>query len=96
MPKRPIIYAFIDSQNLNLGVSKDISSNKGKIIYKGWKLDYKKFRIYLKDKFRVSKAFVFIGYIKDNEKLYSNLKRFGYELVFKPTVKDSKGNPNGG
>ncbi len=48
-------YAFIDSQNLNLGTSKDIRK-KGKIIYKGWKLDFKKFRKYLSDKFRVNKA----------------------------------------
>ncbi len=95
MPKRPIIYAFIDSQNLNLGANKDIRSNKGKIIYRGWKLDYRKFRIYLKDKFRVSRAFLFIGRIKGNEQLYSNLEKWGYELVFKPTVKDSSGKPKG-
>jgi len=33
--KREIIYAFIDSQNLNLGTSKDLVKN-GKVIYKGW------------------------------------------------------------
>jgi len=93
--KRQTIYAFIDSQNLNLGTSKDIRNKRGKIIYNGWKLDYKKFRIYLKDKFRVSKALLFIGYIKDNERLYSNLKRWHYELVFKPTVKDSGGKAKG-
>jgi len=82
--KKPIVYAFIDSQNLNLGTSKDIYKN-GKIIYKGWKLDFKKFRRYLKDKFRVEKAFLFIGYIKKNEKLYRFLKQSGYQLVFKPT-----------
>ena len=38
------VYAFIDSQNLNLGTSKDIYKN-GKLIYKGWKLDFKKFGI---------------------------------------------------
>jgi hypothetical protein len=32
-------YAFIDSQNLNLGI---------RIL--GWKLDYARFRIYLKEK----------------------------------------------
>ncbi len=44
-----IIYAFIDSQNLNLGVKNDIVRN-GKIIYTGWPLDYKKLIIYLKNK----------------------------------------------
>jgi len=82
----PIIYAFIDSQNLNLGTSKDLFNRKGKKIYKGWKLDFKKFRIYLSDKFHVSKAFLFIGYIKENERMYRQLKSFGYELIFKPTT----------
>jgi uncharacterized LabA/DUF88 family protein len=88
------IYAFIDSQNLNLGTSKDIYRNK-KLIYKGWKLDFRKFRRYLSDKFRVSKAFLFIGYIKQNKKLYRRLKTFGYKLVFKPTVADNQGKPKG-
>lgn len=92
--KKLRIYAFIDSQNLNLGTSKDIYRNK-KLIYEGWKLDFKKFRKYLSDKFRVSKAFLFIGYIKQNEKLYRRLKNFGYELIFKPTVSDNQGKPKG-
>ena len=82
----PIVYAFIDSQNLNLGTSKDLRKGR-KIIYKGWRLDYKKFRQYLTDKFRVQKAFLFIGYIKQYEKMYESLKSYGYELVYKPTVK---------
>jgi len=92
--KKPIVYAFIDSQNLNLGTSKDIYKN-GKLIYKGWKLDFKKFRRYLKDKFKVEKAFLFIGYIKKNEELYRFLKSAGYNLVFKPTTKDNFGKAKG-
>ncbi len=88
------VYAFIDSQNLNLGTSKDIFHGK-KLIYKGWKLDFKKFRRYLTDKFRVDKALLCIGYIKQNEKLYEQLKYYGYNLVFKPTVKDSLGKSKG-
>lgn len=88
------IYAFIDSQNLNLGTSKDIYKGKKKI-YDGWKLDYKKFRRYLLDKFRAQKAFLFIGYIKQNEYMYQKLHSYGYELVFKPTVKDNQGKPKG-
>jgi uncharacterized LabA/DUF88 family protein len=88
------IYAFIDSQNLNLGTSKEIFHGR-KLVYKGWKLDFKKFRKYLADKFRVDKALLCIGYIKQNEKLYKQLKSFGYDLVFKPTVKDSQGKSKG-
>ncbi len=91
---KPKTYAFIDSQNLNLGTSESIFKH-GKIVYRGWKLDFKKFRRYLTDKFRVQKAFLCIGYVKQNEKLYKNLKSYGYELVFKPTVKDNQGKPKG-
>lgn len=70
------IYAFIDSQNLNLGTLKD-----------GWKLDFRKFRMYLRNKYRVEKAFLFIGYIKGNQKLYDRLERYGYDVIFKPVLK---------
>lgn len=93
--KRQKVYTFIDSQNLNYGTCKNIETKKGKIIYKGWKLDFKKFRVYLNDKFRVKKAFIFIGYMKENAYLYRSLKKYGYELVFKPTVKDSSGKLKG-
>ncbi len=88
------VYAFIDSQNLNLGTGKSIL-RRGKIVYKGWKLDFKKFRRYLFDKFRVQKAFLFIGYIKQNERMYHKLRSFGYELIFKPTVWDNQGKAKG-
>lgn len=92
--KHPIVYAFIDSQNLNLGTSKDIYRRR-KFIYKGWKLDFKKFRKYLSDKFRIAKALLFIGYIPKNRTLYRKLKGYGYELIFKPTVKDDEGKAKG-
>lgn len=69
------IYAFIDSQNLNLGVKSS-----------GWQLDFKKFRIYLKEKYQVEKAYLFIGQIAGNEKLYTYLQESGYILIFKPTL----------
>ncbi len=73
--KKPVVYAFIDSQNLNLGVQSQ-----------GWKLDFKKFRLYLKNKYGVEKAYLFIGMVPGNEQLYSHLSLAGYQLVFKPTV----------
>ncbi|MCD4756193.1 NYN domain-containing protein [bacterium] len=79
-----IVYAFIDSQNLNLGVRS-----------LGWKLDFGKFRVYLKDKYNVSEAFLFLGYVESNRKLYIYLTSVGYELVFKPTVRDFKGRVKG-
>jgi len=92
--KKEIVYTFIDSQNLNLGTSKDLYKGE-KLIYKGWRLDFKKFRKYLKDKFKVEKAFLFIGYIKKNWKLYKYLESCGYELIYKPTTIDNQGKPKG-
>jgi len=73
------IYAFIDSQNLNLAIQ-DCN----------WNLDFNKFYIYLKDKYKVSKAFLFIGYVAGNEALYTYLQRSGYIVIFKPTLKYEK------
>ena len=69
------VYAFIDSQNLNLG-----------ILGCGWKLDFGRFRVYLKDKYNVSKAYLFIGYVAGNEALYTYLHQAGYVVIFKPTL----------
>lgn len=68
-------YAFIDSQNLNLGVRT-----------LGWNIDYRKFRLYLKNKYDVSHAFLFIGLVANNQQLYTELQKAGFILVFKPTV----------
>jgi len=68
-------YAFIDSQNLNLSIRSQ-----------GWVLDFKRFRIYLKDKYSIAKAFLFIGYVSTNQNLYISLQEDGYILVFKPTL----------
>jgi uncharacterized LabA/DUF88 family protein len=77
-------YAFIDSQNLNLSVQG-----------MGWRMDFLKFRIFLRDKYRISKAFIFIGYVSGNEGLYTKLQETGYIVIFKPTLETNgkiKGN----
>lgn len=78
-------YAFIDSQNLNMGVSSNVV-HKGKNIYRGWKLDYRKFRIFLRNKYRVENAYLFIGNMAGQEALYTYLQECGYILVLKPTT----------
>jgi len=74
-------YAFIDGNNLYLGVKSQ-----------GWKLDYKKFRILLRDKYKVTKAFLFIGYVPGNELMYKNFQEAGFICIFKPIleIKDGK------
>jgi len=68
-------FAFIDAQNLNLGLQS-----------LGWKLDWKRFRVYLKDKYQISTAYLFIGYLQENQDLYSSLQKAGYILIFKPEL----------
>ena len=65
---KPNNYAFIDSQNLNLGVRDQ-----------GWKLDFGRFRVYLKDKYQATKAFLFIGYVAGNQALlYVKLQKMTF------------------
>jgi uncharacterized LabA/DUF88 family protein len=77
-------YAFIDSQNLNLSIRSQ-----------GWILDFSKFRKYLEDKYNIEKAFIFIGYIPENQALYTNLQKDGFIVIFKPTLTLPKGKVKG-
>ena len=76
-------FAYIDGQNLNLGVRS-----------MGWILDMKKFRIYLKEKYGVFKTYIFIGFVAENQRMYNAFQEYGYTLVFKPVIddKEPKGN----
>ena len=77
-------FAFIDSQNLNLGVKSQ-----------GWKLDWRKFRQYLRNKYHVEKAYTFIGYKPGNEALYTHMQNMGYIVILKPTLELPDGGVKG-
>ncbi|OGM21608.1 hypothetical protein A2714_02130 [Candidatus Woesebacteria bacterium RIFCSPHIGHO2_01_FULL_38_9] len=77
-------YAFIDAQNLNLGVRSQ-----------GWKLDWRKFRQYLRNKYSVREAYLFIGYKPGNEALYTDLQKMGYLIILKPTMELPNGSVKG-
>ncbi len=77
-------YAFIDSQNLNLSIQA-----------LGWKLDFARFRVYLKEKYKIEKAFLFIGYIEGNNELYKFLQGAGFICIFKPTLEYKDGTTKG-
>jgi uncharacterized LabA/DUF88 family protein len=68
-------FAFIDSQNLNMGTQR-----------MGWKLDWRKFRQYLNDEYGVTQAYMFIGYMTENESLYEYMHELGFLVVLKPTI----------
>ncbi len=77
-------YAFIDGQNLNLSIQN-----------LGWKLDFIRFRIYLREKYKVGIAYLFIGYLPENQDLYNSLQKYGYVLIFKPTLRYKNGKVKG-
>lgn len=77
-------FAYIDGQNLNLGVKS-----------LGWDLDFNKFRQYLKEKYGISTAYYFIGFVAENQNLYSSLQKAGYILKFKPVLPDKDGSHKG-
>ncbi|MFH1946855.1 MAG: NYN domain-containing protein [Candidatus Magasanikbacteria bacterium] len=77
---QPNNYAFIDAQNLYLAIDG-----------LGWKLDYKRFRVYLKEKYGVEKAYMFMGFLPENQVLYNFLQSVGYILIFKPIVFNDNG-----
>lgn len=65
--------AFVDGQNLYLGTKEE-----------NWIVNLAKFRIYLKDKYAVSEAYYFLGYVNnDNEDLYNEIQKAGFIVVFK-------------
>lgn len=76
------VYAFIDSQNLVVSVQK-----------LGWKIDWRKFREYLVEKYGVTKAFMFIGYVPEFENMYVQLHDAGYMVVLKPTFDMTRPRP---
>ncbi len=82
LTKQRKTYAFIDSQNLNVGTQKF-----------GWKMNWVKFRKFLFERYEVDKAYMFIGYLPENEDLYEKMHEAGYLVVLKPTFDVTKPRP---
>ena len=78
------VIAYIDASNLKFGIKQS-----------GWEIDYISFRSWLRDKFGVTKAILFLGLIPDKANYYNYLQKFGYVLVFKPTITNSEGKVKG-
>ena len=76
--------AYIDASNLRFWVAQS-----------GWMLDYKNFRSWLRDKFGVTKAILFMGLIPEYAHLYNYLQDIGYEIVFRPTLTSKDGKTKG-
>jgi uncharacterized LabA/DUF88 family protein len=82
-------YCYIDGQNLHLGTASADPS---------WSIDLYKFRVYLRDKYKVEKAFYYLGYVQDGikiEQLYESIQNAGFILVFRQHNSAMTGNKKG-
>jgi uncharacterized LabA/DUF88 family protein len=78
--------AFIDGQNLHLRTTQN-----------NWKIDHNKLKVYLKDKYHVTEAYYFLGYIaEEQQELYNNLQKAGFIVLFREhnsySITKKKGN----
>jgi len=65
--------AFIDAQNLYLWTDSE-----------NWKIDFKKFRIYLRDKFKVNEAYFFLWFLDEEQQdLYKNVQKAWFIIEFR-------------
>ena len=87
MHKVPAHYAFIDGQNFY----KSIQEFEKELEALEVELDLNAFRIYLTEKHAVKIAYYFVGYIRKYESLYDQLRRQGYELIFKEVATHEDG-----
>lgn len=61
----------------------------------GWRLNYRRFRVWLRDKYGVTQAYLFIGLIPKYKDVYTRLQEAGFTLVFKETTYDGEGKAKG-
>jgi uncharacterized LabA/DUF88 family protein len=92
--------AFVDAQNLHFGTTKcHICAERKKIDIKeiklsdcscgnAWRVSLPKFRVYLKEKYHVSEAYYFLGYLDEkNDDLYKDIQKAGFIVIFKEHTK---------
>jgi uncharacterized LabA/DUF88 family protein len=72
-------FAFIDSQNVYKGI-------RGL----GWSINWRRFRVYLKEKYAVTTAYLFIGFMPEHTDIYDELQLAGFLLKFKPVLPNGK------
>jgi uncharacterized LabA/DUF88 family protein len=73
--------AFIDAQNLHLWTQTE-----------NWKIDFKRFRIYLKDKFKINEAYFFLWFVDDeHQTMYRKIQKAGFILEFREHNSSMKG-----
>lgn len=80
--------AYIDGQNLYINTAKkDIDP---------WRINLKRFRVYLTEKYQVQTAYYFLGFVQDsNADLYEEIQQAGFTLIFREHNAAMKGKKKG-
>ena len=74
--KKTANHAYIDGQNLYMGTAKREEWP--------WRIDLKRFRVYLNRKYGVVQAYYFLGYVHDeHQDLYDEIQKAGFILHFR-------------
>ena len=75
MTKKEIRVSYIDYENISVWFRKM------------WKyIDWGRFYIYLKDKYKITNSKIFIWYIEQNKNIYTELASFWYDLIFRDAI----------
>ena len=84
MIKKKNNFAYIDAINLYKAIKNF-----------GWHLDYKRFYVWLSEKYGIKRAYIFIGLVAKYKGLYTYLQESGFTLIFKEVIYDGSGKPKG-
>ncbi len=76
--------AYIDGANLHRGT-----------VSTGWKVDYRRFRVWLSEKYGIQTAYIFLGLIPKYKNLYTGLQEAGFTIIFKEVTYTNDGKPKG-
>jgi len=82
--------AFIDGQNLHMATAKREQNP--------WRINLKRFRIYLRDKYDVETAYYYLGYVQDTlkaQEIYESIQRAGFVIVFRQHSESMVGKKKG-
>ena len=95
-PQRPsfpkyCIVLGMESEKINIAYIDGANLDKALKLRLQWTLDYARFRVWLKEKYQVERAYIFIGLMPKYKNLYTYLQDCGFELAFKDVMyKDGK------
>lgn len=79
--------AYIDNQNLQIAT---------KTADDPWRIDMRRFRVYLREKYNVETAYLFVGAFDPNrQRTYTMLQNFGYSLVWRLHAMEAVGHKKG-